>query len=387
MRGKKWWWISFLAAFIFAGLVGIRWYLEDSAYQPNECQLTDELSAHKELMKKLEEAGYPSGANLELVPTGIFIQSLEFEDANDVNLTGYVWQRLDRSEFQNPPGVIFPEVVNSGGGIIPEIDNPAYSKIIGDRKVVGWYFEVTLRQTFNYKKFPLDHKTVWIRIWPRNFLDRNLLFPDYRAYRSTDFKDAFGIDEDIVLGNWKIEETYFDYHLPDYDTNFGIVESELNPKRFPELYFNIVLKRNFINEFIIYLIPLLTVAALLYLILLATTTEREKADRFDFSILGVIGVNSALFFVVIIAHIQLRQEFLGSGLVYLEYFYLVMYIVILLVTLDAYLISIGWQIRILNYGDHLIPKLIYWPVLFGTGAVITWLALYLLDVDAPIRCP
>jgi hypothetical protein len=141
------------------------------------------------------------------------------------------------------------------------------------------------------------------------------------------------------------------------------------------------------NEFIIYLIPWLTVAALLFLILLTTTTEKDKAERFDFSILGVVGVNSALFFVVIIAHIQLRQEFLGSGLVYLEYFYLVMYLVIMLVTLDAYLISIGWQVWILNYKDHLIPKLLYWPFLFGTGAIITWLALTLLHPAQRISCP
>ena len=141
------------------------------------------------------------------------------------------------------------------------------------------------------------------------------------------------------------------------------------------------------NEFIIYLIPLLTVAALLFLILLAATTEREKAERFDFSILGVIGVNSALFFVVIIAHIQLRREFLGSGLVYLEYFYLVMYIVILAVTLDAYLLSVGCQAGLLRYRDHLIPKLIYWPFLFGSGATITWLALWLLDVETRAQCP
>ncbi len=371
---------------MFAGLVGIGWYIEDSSYEPNECQLTDELTAHNDLLKKMEKAGYPSDADLALVPTGVFIQSLEFKDANDINLTGYVWQRYDKMEFEEPPGIVFPEIVNSAGGIIPGSGKEAYRKIMGNKEVVGWYFEVTLRQNFNYIKFPLDHKTVWIRMWPKRFLHRNLLFPDYRAYRSTDLNDVFGIEENIVLGNWQIEETFFDYHLPDYNTNFGITNSQHNPKQFPELYFNIVLKRKFVNEFIIYLIPLLTVAALLFLILLAATTEREKADRFDFSILGVIGVNSALFFVVIIAHIQLRREFSGSGLVYLEYFYLVMYLIILLVTLDAYLISAGWQVRLLHYKDHLIPKLLYWPFLFGAGAITTWLALNLLDPIQQARC-
>jgi hypothetical protein len=54
-----------------------------------------------------------------------------------------------------------------------------------------------------------------------------------------------------------------------------------------ELYFNIVLKRKFINVFIINLVPLLTVATLLFRILLSTTSEKEKAEKFDFSILGV----------------------------------------------------------------------------------------------------
>ena len=387
MEEKKWWWISFAVAIMFAGLVAIQWHLEDSSYKPSECQLTDEISAKKDLFEKIKAAGYPADEELELVPTGVFIKSLEFKDANDVNLTGYVWQRFDKMKSCEPPGIVFPEVVDSAGGISPGSEKAAFREKSGNMETVGWYFEVTLRQSFNYKKFPLDHKTVWIRMWPSDFMHRTVLFPDYQAFYATDLDDAFGIDEYIVLGNWQIEETFFDYHLPDYDTNFGIIDRDQNPKRFPELYFNIVLKRNFINEFIIYLIPLLTVAALLFLILLAATTEKDKADRFDFTILGVIGVNSALFFVVIIAHIQLRREFLGSGLVYLEYFYLTMYFAIMIVTLDAYLISVGWQVRFLNYKDHLIPKLLYWPFFFGSGAIITFLALYILDPQARIRCP
>ena len=385
MSEKPWWWISFAVSAIFAGLIGLQWYIEHISYQPNQCQLVDELSAHKDLLKLMQQAGYPSNANHTQVPTGLFIQSLEFNDANDVNLTGYVWQRYDINAFSNPPGIVFPEVVNSAGNLIPRNQKEEYRLRIGDKEVVGWYFEVTLRQSFNYKKYPLDHKTVWIRMWPRQFLKRSLLFPDFQAYHSTNLEDAFGIEKDIVLGNWEIKETFFYYHLPFYDTNFGIIGAT-NPKIFPELYFNIVLKRKFMNEFIINLVPLLTVAALLFLILLSSTTEKEKAERFDFSILGVIGVNSALFFVVIIAHIQLRREFLGSGLVYLEYFYLIMYFMILVVTLDSYVISAGWPVRILRYKDHLIPKLLYWPFFFGAGALITWVIFSLTDHSWQTGC-
>ena len=389
MSEKIWWLISFAVSAVFACLIGFQWYFEHISYQPNRCQLADDDSAQEDLLKKFEQAGYQNEADLTLIPTGVFIQSLEFRDANDVNLTGYVWQRYDINEIMEPMGIVFPEVVNSASNLIPRSQTEEYRKCIGDKKVVGWYFEVTLRQSFNYKKYPLDHKTVWIRMRPRNFLKRALLYPDFRAYpayQSTGLEDTFGIERDIVLGNWEIEKTFFDYHLPYYDTNFGIIGSA-KPKLFPELYFNIVLKRKFINEFIINLVPLLTVAALLFLILLSTTSEKEKAQRFDFSILGVIGVNSALFFVVIIAHVQLRREFLGSGLVYLEYFYLLMYFMILVITVDTYIVSAGLRVRLLYYKDHLIPKLLYWPVFFGAGTIITWVAFTLLDPALERACP
>jgi hypothetical protein len=150
----------FYGGVFLAGSVAVQWYLEDSSYEPNKCQLTDDLAAHNDLVKKLEKAGYPSGADLGFVPTGVFIQSLEFKDANDVHLTGYVWQRYDNMDAKEPPGIVFTEAVDSANGIIPGNENNAYRKIIGNKVLVGWYFEVTLRQNFGYKKFPLDHKTV-----------------------------------------------------------------------------------------------------------------------------------------------------------------------------------------------------------------------------------
>ena len=86
-------------------------------------------------------------------------------------------------------------------------------------------------------------------------------------------------------------------------------------------------------------------------------------------------------------YVQLRQQFLGSGLVYLEYFYLLMYFIILVVTAYTYSVSAGWRIRILLYKDHLIPKLLYWPFFFGAGAIITWIAFTLLDPALESGCP
>jgi hypothetical protein len=35
MNEKTWWFVSFAVAFIFGGVVGIQWDIEDSAFNPN----------------------------------------------------------------------------------------------------------------------------------------------------------------------------------------------------------------------------------------------------------------------------------------------------------------------------------------------------------------
>ena len=98
MTEKYCWWISFAVTFVFACLVAIQWHVANNKYQPNKGQLVDELSTYNDLMTKLEKADYHQIAKSTLVPTGLFIQSLEFKDANDVNLTGY---RLETRSTQS----------------------------------------------------------------------------------------------------------------------------------------------------------------------------------------------------------------------------------------------------------------------------------------------
>ena len=42
----------FYGGVFLAGSVAVQWYLEDSSYEPNKCQLTDDLAAHNDLVKK-----------------------------------------------------------------------------------------------------------------------------------------------------------------------------------------------------------------------------------------------------------------------------------------------------------------------------------------------
>ena len=169
----------------------------------------------------------------------------------------------------------------------------------------------------------------------------------------------------------------FDYKKASYDTDFGIADY-VGQEGFPELHYNFVVKRKFENAFIVYLLPLFLVSALLFAALLTVSADEKLSSRLGFSTSGFIGASSALFFVVMLAHIQLRQQFAGTSIVYLEYFYILMYAMLVIVTANTYLFSIGgtsrWH-KIILYKDNIIPKVAYWPVVFGSMIIITWMVL------------
>ena len=103
------------------------------------------------------------------------------------------------------------------------------------------------------------------------------------------------------------------------------------------------------------------------------SNRRDQAERFGFNTTAVLGTCSGLFFLVLLSHIQVRSLFPGSGLVYIEYFYLMLYGMILLVALNGYLFSLeGREGRgLLHWQDNLLIKLAFWPVLLWGIAGLT----------------
>ena len=148
----------------------------------------------------------------------------------------------------------------------------------------------------------------------------------------------------------------------------------MGQRGFPKLYFNVTLRRSFVNAFVVALVPLIVVLILLYSVLIMATADKEMAEVLGFNATGAIGASTALLFVVMLAHIDLRREFEAGGLVYLEYFYLITYAAVLSVSLDVYLFSSRTGGRLLKYlhvDDNLLPKLVSWPGLLMFLAVVT----------------
>lgn len=373
MADRTWWVVSGLVSVILVVLLFAQW-VQKNHYVLEPTQLTDDEAVEDFFRSIWPDRSDPAPIRIK---TGVFIQSLKFFNSADVHLTGYIWQRYKdgvHDAFKPGPseaGFVLPEQVGKGGDIAPR---EAYRYRQGDEEVIGWYFEATVRQPFGYAEYPFDHKTVWVRVQPKAFGRDVVLVPDFAAYEATGENDVFGIEKAIVLDEWRRENTFFDYELSNYDTNFGI-DGYVGQKGFPELHYNIVIKRKFENAFIVNMIPLFVVAALSFGALLTVTARSDLAERHGFSTSEVIGTCSVLFFVVLLSHVQLREQFAGSGIVYLEYFYFLMYFVLLGVAVNTYLFATksARGLGFIHVRDNLFPKVAFWPAVLSCMAVITWL--------------
>jgi hypothetical protein len=119
------------------------------------------------------------------------------------------------------------------------------------------------------------------------------------------------------------------------------------------------------------------VLLLLFAALMTATSDEDKSKIIGFNPSGVVRLCSALFFVVLLAHIQLRNTINVQEIMFLEYFYFSVYLAILLVPLHAFLFFMARsKFWILEYDDSLFFKLLYWPLILGFQFVVTAVFFY-----------
>jgi len=349
--------ISLLFTFGIVSIWGVQYNLEPTGL------LNSTIVSNSAVVKSFQE-DY-SGISLgnyhsppAFIPTGLFIQSIEFISATKVSLSGYLWQRYPIGiKHSDEPGVIFAEAIDTN--IVP-----AFEREDGNETVVGWYFETTLTERFDYSYFPFDRQSVWIRMWSKQFIDNTVLVPDFKSYDSLNPRSLPGLEEDLPLFGWEAESSYYDIRVNRYNSNFG--QSDFLSRNFkPELYFNIQIQRDVLNPLISHLFPLSVVLLMLFAITVTISRSHENSNLLGFNVSAVIGSCTALFFVVLIAQVQLRRELSALSFVYLEYFYFVTYVVILLITVNSILFTWNVATPLVQYKNNLIPKLVYWPLILG----------------------
>jgi hypothetical protein len=359
---------AFSAVLILCCSIWIIWY----KYSTNPpMKMKDELrllhSIETEKIIDNFEKERNSSISPKKIPTGVFVQSIEFNSALNFKVSGYIWQKYHKINHKDlVRGVIFPEAEDI------EIEK-VYEHDMGEYTLVGYYFNGTIREKFNYKKFPFDRELLWLRLWPKNFDEDILLVPDFTSFDRINPIFKPGLEESIVLPGWSIDETYFSYNKNSYNCNFGI-ENYSGQVEFPELYYNIGVSRNYFNAFISHLIPLLLVYFMLYAILYVARNDDKK--DFGFSPLSGISATSAMFFVVVFNHISLRDTLAVNGVVYFEWFYFVTYAIILYVAINSIMVVQSSNNKIIAYKDNYYSRILFWPVTIFLLFVVTVINFY-----------
>lgn len=331
--------------------------------------IPDEAAANAYVAETLGESAGGEAERL-VIPTGVFVQSVEFNDANNVIVTGYIWQRYADS--------VPPEIVR--GFVLPEAIEEAYQATEAYRtrgatdEVIGWYFKATLRQHFDYRHYPFDRQDVWLRIWPREQTRPVVLVPDFVSYDDWDPEAAPGVEEQFVLDGWQLDYATFGYGLGRYSTTFGL--NGRNGRALgaatPELYFSLGLRRHVLDVLTSRLVRILAVTFLLFALVLTSHIQPSRVLLVD-----VLPLAGALCFILILDHNQLRDSLRPQAIVYLEYAYFILYAGLVLAVLNALLLtSDRFHIRFIEYDTNSLPNLIFWPLVLTAFLLVTLLSFY-----------
>ena len=281
----------------------------------------------------------------------------------------YVWQRYaDDLPRGIDKGVAMPEAEYAR---LEEV----YRAQQGDEELIGWSFKATLREQFDYDRYPLDRQQVWLLLWHTDFERNVYLEPDLGAYTSLDPAALPGLDTDFVLENWDVEESFFSYRANRYNADFG-VQGYVADEKQPELYYNVSIQRHLLSAVVSRMVVPLVILVQLFVIVMVIGTDRDRLEQFGVRPGGVIFTCAAFFFAVLVAQNSLRGEVQAGGLVYLESLYVITYFVILAVAINSVLLVAQPNLKLFRRYDNLWAEVLYWPAILLTLVVITLLTLF-----------
>jgi len=305
------------------------------------------------------------------VPTGVLLQSFEFLNANNVEMSGFVWQEY---------GPEIPDHVLRGV-VLPEALDEAYEAREAWRverdgtEEIGWYFSGRFRQNFDYRLYPFDRQDIWLRIWSPEAVEGVLPVPDFGAYRDLTPESLPGIETQFVYGGWDPLRSGFSLDLIEYNVDYGLGYG-FSRIPGPDLYFNLSVERDFLGPMLEHLVLEAAIAILLFFLLLLMAHDSDLEDRIGLTIFDLIVAAGGLLFAVILDHNAIRNVVQSQDLTYMEWFPLILDVFIVLVVLTAVLRVKRWRIPVIGYSGDLMPVAAYWPALIGSMLVVTLLVFF-----------
>jgi hypothetical protein len=362
-----WLWSGFVSLIFIIG-IGTLWYIQIYHTTPDisasSTIILDKTGLEEFLKKRADEDAIK-------VPTGINVDYLKFVGLNQISLVGSIWQKYlgedERDKIKR--AFTLPMAHSFESDMIYKKNTRLYD-------LTSWNFNTDIYQKyFDYRNFPFDYKHVQIHIKPEGAQTNVVFTPDLATYSITNPAALPGINHSLKLNGWHILQSYFDYTTDMGSSNFQIQEY-LGEYRTPQLSFNIILQRSFINSFISHIVPLVLALIFLFFGLRSMSIGIVKNKATVDVILTPIALTISIFFAVIIAHTSLRDTLKGQPLFYLEYFYIIAYIIMLAVLIILFSVFTQNRSWIIIYRNLLIPQILYWPLLLGLSLASTFWMFY-----------
>ena len=337
-------------------------YGEPNQSSAEQTMLVDAASVRKFVLDSTRASLKQKGVLPIFIPTGVLLQTLEITGPNNINVTGYVWQKYAKN---------IPETVGRGF-VLPEAADSKITEVYrhddNDAVVIGWQIKATIRQSFDYSKYPLDEQNFALRLRHLDLEKPVILVPDLDSYQIINPLARLGLEKNFTLPGWNIARTQFSAGATDPSTTFGLsarARDALN-----ELSFNVVLDRRILEPIFSSVLPLAVSGFMVFALLLVVKESTRN------NVVQILSAYSALFFVVILSELDLRRRLSSPSIMYVEYFYFAMYGAILTVALvtltNAY---IGHFPRV-EHREHIAPKLLFWPAILVSLLVVTLWTFY-----------
>ncbi|PIB37214.1 hypothetical protein BFP72_18270 [Reichenbachiella sp. 5M10] len=309
-------------------------------------------------------------SNFIPVETGIFLEEFQFLDAYTISIRGELWQKWPKqlSRFYEP-GFRFPQEALTGLKKIEKTGVKRTKKY--DRHT--WNFRLNIKMPLDYSKYPFDAQDINIEVMYPDVDSGIILVPDVDEYMELSPYSMPGINQEIYFRDFELIASRFSFDIVNFNKRFGHKKySGLNS--YPIMNFSVSLKRRLLNVMVTNIIPILVVSSMIFLIFYSTTNNKE--DKSGVSMMGVVQSCAGFFFVLLVAHIDLRRRLTTPELTYIETFYLTMYVIMALLAINVVTFTKTDKYKFLHYEDNLLVKISYWPVLLFAWMLITLLIFY-----------
>ncbi|MEN8187319.1 MAG: cache domain-containing protein [Bacteroidota bacterium] len=305
------------------------------------------------------------------IKTGIFIYDIEFISAYNVSVQGKIWQKIpDSLDIKKDVNFTFPQASSTG---ISVRVRPMMKKHIDNYWLYRSDFNATFQFDFDYLRYPLNIKQLNLQMKYPNMDENILLIPDLDSYEFITPSLKPGISNDIYMPNSNVLSSYFTFNEHNFYSDLGNPEYK-GLKETPVLTFNILIKNIILSTIISSLVTIFIIALMVFL--LPFTVEKKDGEVLEGGSLSLIQAAGGFFFILILAHIQLRVDIETPGMIYLEIFYFVMYLMLAAMSASVLLYAKTNDYPILEYKNNLIFKISYWPLLLLSIYLITLFVFY-----------